>query len=95
MAYIGMVVGEFLRLGRDCVGDFGASITGVYAVKTGESIEKPDPVPVGDVDAFAAGDDAVIHFAAGELAEMGRGMHEMGAVPFGELVVKQNKVTPI
>jgi len=94
VADISVIVGEFPCLGGNRLGDLTAAIAHVHAIEAGEGIEQPRAVAIGDVDALAAGDDPVSQFAAGELTEMGRGMEEMGAVPFGEQVVAQHRRTP-
>ena len=91
MAHIGMIIGQFLGLRGNRVCHLGAAITHIHAVEPGECVEQLDAVAVGDVDALAAADDSVNQLAAGELPEMGRRVEEIGAVPFGELVVAQHE----
>ncbi len=59
MARIGMVVGELRGLLGDSVGDRLAAIADIHAVEPAKGVEAASAVAVDDVDAFAAGDDAV------------------------------------
>ena len=81
MADIGVVVGEFVRLGGDGVGDLLAAVADIDAVEAGEGVEQPVAVAILDIDAGAAGDDAARALAARVLGEMGRGMEEVLPVP--------------
>jgi hypothetical protein len=87
VADIGVVIGQFLRLRGDRLGDFLAAIADVDAVEPGEGVEQAVAVTVLDKDALAAGDDPVRHVAARELREMGGGMEKVIAIPLVELIV--------
>ncbi len=87
VAHIGMVIGKFLRLGGDGLGDFLPPITDIDAVEPGKAVEQAVAVPVLDVNAGAAGHDPVRAFAPCVLGKMGGGMKEILPVPLVELVV--------
>ncbi len=83
VADVGVIVGEFLGLGGDRLGDLGAAVADVDAVEAGEGVEQALAVAVLDEDAGAAGDDARRAFAAGVLGEVGRGVEEGSRGPRG------------
>jgi hypothetical protein len=62
---IGVIEGELVRLLGDGVGDFGAAVTDVDAVKTGERIQALLAGAVGNVDPLAGFDDAHRRLAGG------------------------------
>ncbi len=94
LACISVVIGQLARLRGDRLGDFGAAIARVDAVQPRKPVQQAVAVAVGDVDALAPGDDALRRLAARELAEIGRGMEKILAVPFAQFVVGQHAVPP-
>ena len=79
---IGVVIGQFLGLRIDRIGNFSPAITNIHTVKTGEGIEAFAAFGVMDVNALAAVDDAVGGFPIGMLAHVGRRVHEVRPVHF-------------
>src|SRR5690606_32832108 len=86
MPGIGVVVGKLMGLLGNRVGDLGAAVADVHAVEAGERVQAAAPVPVHDIDAFAAGDDPVRRVAPRMGRHMGRRVEEMVAIPGGEFV---------
>ena len=86
MPDIGVVVGQFLRLRGDGVGDLLAAVADIDAIETGEGIEAFAAADIGDVDAFAASYHPCRGLAARMHAHMRGGVEEMVAVPGGAFV---------
>jgi hypothetical protein len=90
VADIGVVIGELPGLLGDRLGDLLAPVADVDAVEAGEGVEEPLAVAIDDVAALGTRHDPVRRLAAGVLAEMGRGVEEVLAVPAVENVVGQH-----
>jgi hypothetical protein len=88
VADIGVVIGEVLCLLGDGIGDLLAAIADIDAIEAGKGVEAFAARRVGDVDAFAAGNDAGRRLAARMHAHMGRGMEEVVAVPGVQFVAE-------
>ena len=69
VADIGVVVGEFLGLGVDGLGDLGTPVADVDAVEPGKGVDHLTPVAVNDGDPLATGDDTPRRIAMGVRSE--------------------------
>ena len=87
VADVGVVVRQRMRLPGDRIRDFGASVADVHAVQAGKAVQAFLAPGVFDVDAAAAGDDAVRRIAVRVLRHVRGGMKEVGAVPLLELLL--------
>jgi len=92
MSDIGVVISEVLRLFGDRIGNLLAAVADIDAIEAGKSVEAFAACRVGDVDAFAVGDDTGRRLATGMPAHMGRGVEEVIAVPGGEFVASVEHV---
>ena len=66
------------------------TIADVDAVKASKRIEQLVAFTVLDIDALAAGHDPVAKLTTSELGEMGRGVEEILAVPFRQLIILEH-----
>ncbi|MNC22150.1 hypothetical protein D3C75_701420 [compost metagenome] len=80
MPHVGVVIGQFLGLLVDGVGDFGATIADVHAVQAGEGVDEFAAFVVANADARCALDDAPLECPAGVIMGVGRRVHEMRTV---------------
>ena len=90
-----MVVREFKCLLIDRLGDFGAPVADVDAVKPGKAVDKFAAVLIHDIDAFAAGNHAARRIAMGEIAQVGRGVESDFTVAFDQILMQAHSVLSV
>ncbi len=90
VADVGVVIGQFMRLLGNRLGDLGPAVAHVHAVETGKSVEHLVAVAVGDMAAFGGFDHTGRAFAARVLRQMGGGVKEIFTVPLFEHIVLQH-----
>jgi hypothetical protein len=88
VADIGVVIGEVSGLLGDGIGNLLAAVADIDAVEAGKCIEAGAAVRIGDVDAFAAGNDARCVLTPRMHAHMGGRMEEVVAVPGVQFVAE-------
>ena len=90
MPHIGMVIGQFLGLIGNSIGNVGPAIAHVHTVETGKGIQQAVAVTVFDMTTRSAGDDALRDVATGEFSQMCGGVEKVVAVPLFKLVVAKH-----
>lgn len=74
-----------MRLPRNRLGDFGPTVSDIYAVDVREAVDVRSPLRVFDSDALTSSNDrGVTDFSSGELLELGERMQNAGAIGRGD-----------
>ena len=90
VADIGVVIGQFMRLLGNRLGDLGPAIADVDAVEARKGVKQLVAIAVGDMAALGGLDHTGRAFATGVLRQMGGGVKEILTVPLFEHIVLQH-----
>ena len=94
MPNIGVVIGQFLSLSGNGIGNLRPAIACIHTIKPGKSIQELLTLPIFNIDPAGGLDHSVWRVPPRMVRQMGRRVKKILAVPLIELIVFQHSLRP-
>jgi hypothetical protein len=75
-----MIIGQFVSLTRDCIGNIGPAVADIDTIETGEAVEQLATILIAYINALSTSDDAGTLLALCKILEKCKGVQHAGAI---------------